>query len=1104
MSRCLLLALLLCSAFSLAEDRPLWLRYPAISPDGTTIVFSYMGDIYRVDAAGGEARPLTSAEAFDTRPIFSPDGKQIVFVSRRYGNKDLFLLDVNGGAPKRLTFHSADDFPSGFSADGSEVLFTSRRHKDPKAAMYYSRIPETYAVPTEGGRPRLVSSLPMADGRFDNAGKHIIYHDTKGVEDHWRKRHISSAARDIRIFDLANKNHRKITSFGGEDLSPVFAADDKTVYYLSEQSGIFNVTRTDIDGADPQQLTTFADHPVRDLTIADNDTLCFFWNGEIYTMAPNGEPKRLAVSIKRDKPSEYQTKPLGGPRNMTPAPSGKEVAFVARGDIFVTSVETNVTKQVTQTPGPERGLTFSPDGRTLVYAGERNNSWNLYKVELTREEESYFFESTVLKETPLLEEPAEAFQPAFSPDGKEVAYLHERTELRVLNLESGQSRVILPGDVNFSYSDGDQDFQWSPDGQWFLVTYLLPGYWTGEIGLIKASGEEPIINLTKSGYGDYGARFMMDGKMVVYQSTRDGYKAHARSGGAEADVYALFLTNDAWDRFNMTKEELELLDEREKKAKEKKKKEEKEKAAKEAEAEDKKKGKKKSKKGKDSDKDKKKDDAKEDEDKIKPMPLDLDGLHERRARLTIHSSRLSDAVVDPKGKTLYYLARFEKGYNLWSTDLKTKETKIFKRLGANFAGMMLSNDGKHVFVQAGSRMSRIALAGGKTKNISFREETQARPVAENKEFYDHVARYTRKQFYDPNLHGARWDFYVEAYRPFLDHINNPEDMGDLLSELLGELNASHTGGGSRWGDSGDSTAALGLLFDNDHSGDGLLIADVVPRNPVLMRDTKIKAGVVLEKIDGAPITAGMNYFPMLNHKTGKYTLLSLHHPETDERWEERVKPITPRQEGQLIYRRWVESRRALVDKLSNGRIGYVHIPGMNDRAYRGFFEETMGEQVTREGLIIDTRYNTGGDLVEDLVTMLGGRTYMDFLPPNGKIIGGEPAQRWQKPALVVMNEVNYSDAHCFPFAFKDLDLGVLVGMPVAGTCTFVSGGSNVAGNVRFSLPNLGIKNQEGVYLENTQLEPDVRVDNEYAAMEAGTDQQMEAAVAEMLRQLDNQ
>jgi Tol biopolymer transport system component len=735
------------SLFAQDGDIPLWLRYPAISPDGATIVFSYQGDLYSVPTEGGLARQLTTYDGHDTRPVWSRDGKRIAFASDRYGNMDVFVMAANGSNVKRLTFHSSNDFPSDFSPDNQHVLFTSTRTDDVSNIQFPNgRLPETYQVSVASGSVRMISTIAMDEPHYDKRGKRIVYQDLKGYEDVWRKHHTSAVTRDIWIYDVDNGSYSQVLDRAGEDRSPVFSPDGQSIYYLSEENGTFNVYKLNPADGSRNQLTQFENHPVRFLTVAENGALCFTFDGEIYTMREGSQPQKLAVQMIRETGGRQIERVAvnRGAGDLAVSPTGKEVAFIFRGEVYVTSVESNTTKRITRTAEQERSVSFHPKGRKLLYAGERDGSWNLYETAIARDEEKYFFNATLLNEETLLQSDAETFQPSYSPDGKEVAFLEDRTTLRVINLESKDVRTVLPGTYNFSYADGDQYYQWSPDSKWFLVSYLQPNFWSGEVGLLAADGKSDPINLTQSGYGDFGPKWMMGGKMMMWFSGRDGLESHANTGGDQSDVYAMFFTRDAYDRFLLSKEEFELLKEQEKEEKEKKKKEEKDKKDEEKKEE----------------KDKKED---KDKDKVEPLKMELEDISDRKVRLTIHSSRLADAVVTPDGEKLLYLARVEKGHDLWQTETRTKDTKILAKLGSRGGSLALDKEGKHLFMLANGRITRIEISSGKRKSIGFSGEMTLDRTAERAYLFEHVWRQVREKFYLTDLHGAKWDYLKESY-----------------------------------------------------------------------------------------------------------------------------------------------------------------------------------------------------------------------------------------------------------------------------------------------------------------------------------------------------
>ena len=942
-----------------------------------------------------------------------------------------------------------------------------------------SAMTELYSVPVGGGRVTQVLPVPALEAKVNAAGDKLIYEDQKGYESEWRKHHTSSITRDIWLYNLRSGKYQQLTTYKGEDRNPVFGGNDQDYYYLSEQDGTLNVYKSSLAAPDKSvELTHFARNPVRFLTLAKDNTLCYGYDGEIYTQKSGGEPQKVSIRIAEDgRTTLEKILPVnGGVTEMRLSPNGKEIAFVFRGEIFVTSVDGGITKRITNTPWQERSVSFSPDGRSLLYAAEKDKNWNIYTMSIGRKEEPYFYASTVLKEGTVIATPAEEFQPEYSPDGKEVAYLEDRTTLKVVNLASGKSRTVLPADKNYSYADGDQYYQWSPDSKWFLVQFGPPErVQTPEVGLVSADGKSPLINLTLSGYDDVTPKWAMGGKMMIWGSDREG--ARQQAGYAiTADVYGLFFSKDAFDRFKLSKEEFALLKEIEAKKEEDKK-----------EEGDKKKN------GKDT--------AKVKKDSVVPaITIDWDKLTERKLRLTTHTSDAVDWLLSKDGEKLYYLSRFEKGYDLWMTELRTKETKLFARLGARYAGMELSKDGKSIFVLAEGRISKVDAESGKTEPVGINGEMALNDAGEKAYIFDHAWRQIREKFYVVNMNGVDWDYYYKVYQKFLPHINNDYDFAEMLSEMLGELNVSHTGCyyGGAGGPTGDRTASLGIYYDYGYMGPGLKIAEVIAGGPLDKDSEKIHPGVILEKIDGEAITDTVDHYKYLNRKAGKLVLLSLYDPSTGVRWEETTKPVSLGVEDELQYKRWVDLRRKETDSLSGGRIGYIHVRAMDDESMRTVFEEALGRNIGKDAIIVDTRFNGGGNIHEQLSDFLNGKKYFDIIP-HGQYVGSEPQDKWVKPSIVLIGEANYSDAHLFPAAYKLKNVGKTLGMPVPGTGTFVWWEGQIDPNLVYGMPMGGWKAPDGLFEEGHQLEPDILIRNAPDTLSLGHDQQIEAAVKELMK-----
>ena len=1068
-------ALLAASLASFAQQNPLWMRYPAISPDGSTIVFAYKGDIYSVPSQGGEARQLTTNAAFDSYPIWSPDGKKIAFASNREGSMDVYVINANGGAPTRLTTNSGSELPVAFK-DNDHVLFSANVMPTAQSNLFASReFSQVYEVSTQGGRPKLYSVLPMENISINAKGQ-VLYHDCKGYEDKWRKHHTSPITRDIWMLD--GGKYQKLTSFKGEDRNPVWAQDGQSFYYLSEQNGSFNVYHRNVGSGKDTQVTHNQKNPIRFLTSSQSGLLCYGYDGEIYTVKEGAEPQKVNISITTDnaEPSLVRQIRSNGATEIALSPSGKEVAFVMHGDVYVTSVDYKTTKRITDTPQQERNVSFSPDGRALVYASERNGVWQIYQAKIKNASDKNFTYCTDIEEEALTHSNLTSQYPAYSPDGKEVAFYEDRATLRILNLKSKDVRTVLDGKYNYSYSDGDIWFEWSPDSKWLLCSYIGTGGWNNtDIALVKADGKE-VHDLTDSGYSDSNGKWVLGGKAMLFESDRAGYRSHG-SWGAEDDAYLMFFDLDAYDRFRMSKEELELAeankDVKEKKAEEKdeKKKEDKQKKAEEK--------------------------GKTEVEKVKPLELDIDNCRDRIVRLTVNSSRMGDAILDSKGEKIYYQAAFEGGYDLWCHDLKENTTTLMmKNIGGG--GFVADKDVKNLFLCNGG-IKKIDLASKQTKGIDFEAPFNYKPAEERQYLFDHIWRQVKDKFYDPNLQGVDWDGYRKVYERYLPYIDNNFDFAEMLSEMLGELNASHTG--CRYYPSGASlqTAALGVFLDPNYEGDGLKIQEIIKRGPFAVKKNEVTPGSIIEKIDGTDIKAGEDYNALLDGKAGKNIRLTIKNAK-GKRFDLTIKAISQGAQQELLYKRWVDRNRAIVDSVSHGRIAYVHVKAMNSESFRTVYSELLSEKNrTKDAVIVDERHNGGGWLHDDLCTLLSGKQYQEFVP-HGKVVGKDPFNKWTKPSCVLICEDDYSNGHGFPWVYKELGIGKLIGAPVAGTMTAVWWETLMDRSLVFGIPQVGCRDMRGTFGENTTLYPDVEVYNSPEDYITGHDTQLIRAVEEMMKE----
>jgi C-terminal processing protease CtpA/Prc len=645
--------------------------------------------------------------------------------------------------------------------------------------------------------------------------------------------------------------------------------------------------------------------------------------------------------------------------------------------------------------------------------------------------------------------------------------------LQVLDLETNKEVTVLPQGHNYSYSDGDWDFEWSPDSKWLFVSDQKGYAFSSNTALLRADGTGEFIYPVNSGFGEGGTTWALEGKMMVYASSRDGEKSLAVNGSSESDIYAVFFDQKAYDTYILSKEEYDLIEESKKESEKDINKDDKD-----------------AKKAKDDKKDK----------KVEDLKINLNNLDYRKVKLTINSSNIGGYVLNKEASKLYYLAEFEKGYDVWVTEPRTKETKILAKLGGTPSGIQISDDDKTLFLSNKGQLVKVDAESGKITAISIDGDMLLNASGEREYIFEHAWLQVKKKFYDPKLHGIDWQMYHDEYVKFLPYINNNYDFQELLSEILGELNASHTGGRySHSAKNGDETASLGLLFDETYTGNGIKVSEVLSGGPIDNADSKIKRGAIILKINNEQIEAEDNWNKYLNNIINKNILLTV--KDGNVQFEETLKPISMSAQAQLMYKRWVKMMEEKVEKLSQGKLGYVHVRGMNDGSFREVYDNVMGKNLEKKALVVDTRFNGGGWLHDDLNTFLSGNLYLKLAPQGNMLKGGESLTRWTKPSIVVMSESNYSDAYIFPYIYKQNGIGKLVGMPVPGTGTAVWWERQIDPTIVFGIPMIATIGAEGRPTENLQVNPDIEVPLPYIDFLNGKDPQLEVAVKELLSEV---
>lgn len=1032
-----------------AADDAMWLRDINISPDGKNIAFTYRGDIYTVAAGGGEAHRITSAPSYETAPIWSPDSRTIAFASDSYGNFDVFATRINGdGSWQRLTFNSAAEIPEAFTPDGKEVLFSAAIQDPVESVLFPSqRLTELYSVGFDGKAPRQILASPATAITWAPDGKSFLYQDIKGFEDTWRKHHTSSVTRDIWRFTPATGVHTPVVQQPGEDLNPVDAGD--RIYFLSERKphSSINVWSAPIDNPSAAEpVTSFAKHPVRFLSRAVDGTLAFGYDGSIYTLTPGAKPRKVDVDIKADYPDERRKlRSTTGAKEATASPDGKNVAFIWRGDVYVTPVEYGTTRRITSTPEAECDICWANDS-TLYYCSEREGRYNIWRATSGTPGEKNLVYAPVIKEEPVFKaDKHERTMPRMSPDGKTLAFILDRNILALSNPDGSKVHHLTDGKTN-PRRDGHFDYSWSPDSRTIALEVVDRKHdpYTDIAIIDVATGK--LTNITGSGYFDSMPRWIFDGNALAFQTERNGMRNHA-SWGSQSDIYFVFMNQKAFDSFKLSKEDRERL------------------AA----------------------------------DSDTNVVIETEGISDRQVRITPMSTDLVDGIVD--GRKLHFISEANDGGTfVWEYDLDDKSLTMKRRSSDGSGVFEVTPDGKNIFF-FGKTLQKF---GSKPKTISYTAETTLDPAAERAFMFDNIAREEAQRFYTADMHGVDWPALTAHYRRFLPHISNNYDFAEMLSEMLGELNVSHTGArrqGSTGSSMPQSTASLGVLLDLNYTGEGARIAEVLPQGPLYGLEPPVMPGDVISAVGGSDVTVTMPLDVLLTDAADKPTYIELRRAD-GSRSTHTVKPVSASRMSAMLYDRWVRRRAHDVDSLSGGRLAYVHIPSMNDESFRKVYSDLLGKYNDREGVVIDIRWNGGGRLHEDIETLFSGEKYF-----TQEIRGNEtcdmPSRRWNKPSIMIISEACYSNAHGTPWVYTHRGIGRTVGMPVPGTMTSVNWVRMQDPSLVYGIPVVGYRLPDGGFLENRQLEPDIKVANDPTEAVNGIDAQLRTAVDTLLKEIDS-
>lgn len=1047
------------------DDRP-FARYPAVSPDGQTVAFSYQGDLFTVPVTGGRALRLTIHPAYEAYPRFSPDGSQIAFVSDRYGNDDIFVMGADGSSPRRLTYHSTDDDLGGWTPDG-RLLFQTRR-----TYVQVEREREFYEVSTRGGTPNRVLDAVGSEPRMSPDGRFIAF--VFGTDPEFRKGYHGSANRNIWLYDTEARSYAQLTKFDGNDFLPVWGGT-RALYFVSERDGTYNLYRLGLgdDGAaigDPEQLTHFRDDGVRTFDVSsDGGTIVMEHGTDLYVLGSGAsEPRRLDIRIPDDDrldPMERKTFARDADEYAV-SPNGDYIAFVVRGEVFLTENDDKATRTVRLTHSPYRDRDVAwLDDHSLIFASDRDGNYDLYRLQSGDPDQPDLFLSLRQQVTRLTNTPEDERVPTMAPDGKHVAYTRGGGRLVVAELVDGQLRGGKTLQEGWAEPQG---IAWSPDSRW--LAYSKPDLdFNAEVYIQAADGSQGPVNVSQHPKYDGSPVWSADGSKLGFISARNN---------GDNDIWFVWLRKADWDR---TKQDWELLEEK-----------------------------------------RATDTTKATRAAAGPVEIDFDRMWERLEQVTSLPGDESDLAISKDGKTFYFVTNrsgfrrtYEADQDLYSVKWDGTEMKPVTSGGQAPSAVRLGPDGKRLFMmKRGGTLARVDVSGGKLETIPFSARMEIDHPAEQREVFAEAWRLMDQRFYDPNFHGHDWQALGEKYGAWAAKTSTKRDFRDVFNMMLGELNASHVGFRSpdRVETQHEQTGLLGVEIDP--VADGVRVARVVPNAPADREASQLRAGDVITAVDGTSLKPDLNFYSLLTDRANERTVLSVKGADGSAR-NVVIRPTESLRSE--LYGEWVRDRRKLTDKYSNGRLGYVHVQAMNWPSFEGFERELVAAGSGKDGLVIDVRFNGGGWTTDYLMAVLTVRQHAYTIPrgaadnlqkehtqfrshyPFGERL---PVAAWTKPSVALCNSSSYSNAEIFSHAYKTLGLGTLVGEPTFGAVISTGGAGLIDGSfVRLPFRGWYVKATDE-NMEHGPAVPDIIITSRPDDRASGEDAQLRAAVESLLGKID--
>lgn len=1050
------------------------LRYPDVSK--TQITFDYAGDIYVVGRDGGLAQQLTSHEGEELYPKFSPDGQWIAFSAEYSGTRQVYVMPSSGGAPRQLTFYSdigALPFRGGtdyrvldWTPDGKNIVVRMNR------VPFDERGGRPYLVPFDGGMETPLAVPETGGGALSPDGTKFVY---TPIDADWRgwKRYRGGRAPEVWIYDLRNNSSVQLTNYRGMDMQPSWVGD--SIYFASDRDGTLNLYQVAPSGGEPKQLTAFHDFDVL-WPSGGPDAVVFENGGAIWRYdTAAGKAVRVPIQVRGDLPHTLPAirKVAAHIESFAIAPHGERAAFGARGEIFTVPAKDGEVRNISRTPAArEINVSWSPNGKWIAYLSDESGEYEIY----VRAQDGAGAPRRVTRDGDVWR-----FQPIWSPDSKKLAYADKKQRLRIVDVDSGRTT-----EVDHSTQEDITEYTWAPDSQWLAYTKSdatrLSAIW-----VYSLSGGRT-RQLTGPGAVNSSPAFDPKGRWIYFLSNRDynlafsAYEFNYLYTDATR-IYAAPLSA-AGPALSPPKSDEASVE-----------------AAPAAEAK------------KDDKKDKKdKDEKKGGESRA--VKIDFDGFDRRVVALNVPGGSYNG--LSASAEAVFFLAG---NPNLGPLALKIyslEDAKPEDVIGKGVTGYELSDDGKKLLVRSSTGAAIVEAKADRdlAKGAINLDKMELRidPRTEWRQEYADAWRILRDWFYDEGDHGGieRWNAIRARYAPLVDSVASREDLNYVLHEIAGELNSGHVY--VERGNSDDDRPArkpggmLGAQIEPDASG-YFRIAKIYEgenwnaanRSPLTETGVDVGVGEYILAVDNVDARSVKNFYALTEGKAERMVELRIA-KRPDGSGARTVKVKTLATERNLRYLDWVASRRALVDKLSGGRIGYIHVP---NTAVEGNRELAKGfaPNAHKDALIIDDRYN-GGGFIPDRMIELVARKPLNYWKRRGLDPQATPLIAHDGPKAMLINGLSSSGGDAFPYYFKKLKLGPLIGTRTWGGLIGISGNPSLADGGTILAATFRFLDTDGRWaVENEGVTPDLEIVDRPELIAAGRDPSLEKAVEVLLEEL---